>query len=133
MEEKQILLFDGVCNLCNGFVKFILKNELYKEVHFASLQSEIGVEQLKRFDLLYSDQIDSIVLIKKNVAYIKSDAIIEVSKILKSPYRYLSIFKFLPKKLRNSIYDFIAANRYWLFGKEESCWLPDKSLKHRFL
>ncbi len=128
----NIILFDGVCNLCNGFVRFVLKNERNKVIRFASLQSTIGREIAhdQQIDL---DKIDSIIFIKNQKSYIKTKAVLAVLPFLKPPLNILSIFKIIPTVFGDIAYDFIARNRYALFGKRENCWLPTMELKSRFL
>jgi len=130
---KKIILFDGVCNLCNGAIQFIIKRDTKNLFLFTPLQSETGKKLLKerRID---PKSIDSIILIEPNVAYyIKSDAALEIIKDLKTSWRLISIFKVLPIGFRNFVYDFIAKNRYRWFGKKEQCMIPTPELKAKFL
>ncbi len=132
-KDKYIVLFDGVCNLCHKAVQVILKNDKSNKFVFASLQSEIGIELLNERQI-NPETTDSIVLIKPGEAYfIKSDAALEIAKDLKGLYPVMSLCSVLPLKLRDLIYDFIAKNRYKLFGKKEVCPLPDPSTKNKFL
>ncbi|WP_298485998.1 thiol-disulfide oxidoreductase DCC family protein [uncultured Maribacter sp.] len=130
---KKIILFDGVCNLCNGAIQFIIKRDTHNLFLFTPLQSETGKKLLeeRRID---PKNMDSIILIEPNVAYyIKSDAALEIVKYLKTPWRLISIFKVLPIGFRNFVYDFIAKNRYRWFGKEDHCMIPTPELKTKFL
>lgn len=130
---KKIILFDGVCNLCNGAIQFIIKRDTHNLFLFTPLQSETGKKLLeeRRID---PKNMDSIILIEPNVAYyIKSDAALEIVKHLKTPWRLISIFKVLPIGFRNFVYDFIAKNRYRWFGKEDHCMIPTPELKTKFL
>ena len=132
MTEHQIILFDGVCNFCNFWVNFILdrdKNDLYR---FAALQSERGQELLKRFGLDTAN-FDSFLLIAGNKHYTKSTAALMISKNLKGLVKILYSFIFLPKFLRDFIYDLIAKNRYKLFGRREVCRVPTEEEKRKFL
>lgn len=132
-EPKKIILFDGVCNVCNGFVQFIVKRDKEDLFRFASLQSEIAQKLLseRKID---TRKIDSVVLIEPEVAYyLKSDAALEIGKELKG-YRTLSkIFELIPKTLRNIVYDLIARNRYSWFGKKDECMIPTPEIKSKFL
>jgi predicted DCC family thiol-disulfide oxidoreductase YuxK len=132
-ENKKIILFDGVCNLCNSAVQFIIKHDKKDIFRFVALQSDLGKEIC---DYIGIDQtkIDSIVLYNPGVAYYyKSSAVIEIVNVLGGIYSLASIFKILPEKLRNYIYDYIAKNRYKWYGKKESCMIPTPELKAKFL
>lgn len=132
MKSNPIILFDGVCNLCNSSVQFVLKHEKHHNFKFASLQSNFGQLKLKEFNLKTED-FDSIVLLEKGKLYRKSTAVLKISKHLKFPFSLLSLFLIIPNFIRNFVYDFIAKNRYKWFGKEETCWLPEPKFKNRFL
>ncbi len=132
-ENKHIILFDGVCNLCNNAVNYIIKKDTNDLFRFASLQSEIGKRLLEQRGI-NPKSIDSIVLIIPNIAYyIKSDAALEIIKDLNTPWRFLTVFKVAPRGFRNIVYDFIAKNRYRLYGKKDQCMLPTPELKVKFL
>ncbi|MGE6259123.1 thiol-disulfide oxidoreductase DCC family protein [Heyndrickxia sporothermodurans] len=126
-----IILFDGICNFCNNSVQFIIKRDPHAYFKFASLQSDIGKRLLKEYGL--HDDIDSFVLIEKNSCYLKSSAAIHVCKHLKGMWKLLYMFRFIPPPIRNIAYDIIARNRYKWFGKKESCMLPSKEERERFL
>ncbi|MEH7480984.1 thiol-disulfide oxidoreductase DCC family protein [Neobacillus drentensis] len=127
----RIILFDGVCNLCNNSVKFIIKRDTSGYFKFASLQGETGQRLLKKHSLNYD--LNSFVLIEKEKVYIKSSAALRVCSQLGGAWRILSIFRFLPPLFRDFLYDIVAKNRYKWFGKEESCILPLPKWKQRFL
>lgn len=130
---KKIILFDGVCNVCNGFVQFVIKRDRKNIFQFASLQSDIGKKLLQERNIDFKS-IDSVILIDLGVAYyIKSDAALEIGQQLKG-YRTLSKFlQLIPSKLRNIVYDFIARNRYAWFGKRKDCMVPTPEIKSKFL
>lgn len=130
--NKAILLYDGVCNICNASVQFVLSHEKNKEIFFISLQSELGVSLLSKLGLP-NDYTDSLVFIENSEAYTHSDAALHIARYLKFPYSWISIGIFLPKFMRNAVYNFIAKNRYKWFGKNESCMLPNPKIKYRFL
>ncbi|MBS1517428.1 MAG: thiol-disulfide oxidoreductase DCC family protein [Bacteroidetes bacterium] len=132
MDKFKIVLFDGVCNLCNSSVNFIIDNDKKNIFRFTSLQSEKGAEILQKYDLSGSN-IDSVILIDGGKAYIKSDAALRIARELGGIYRSLYFFIILPAFLRNSVYDFIAKNRYKWFGKKDSCRIPTPELKNKFL
>lgn len=129
VEEKynELILFDGVCNLCNGFVQFVLKNEKTKVLKFTSLQSDIGVE------IFPEQKLDSIAFVKNGVVYTKSKAVLQILSYLTFPWKVFTVFKILPKFISDFFYDIIAKNRYRLFGKKEACWLPTPDFKSRFV
>ncbi len=132
LKNHPVILFDGVCNLCNGSVQFIIKRDPLSKFSFASLQSTVAAQLLKNFEVSSHD-IYSILLIKNGVLFDRSDAILEIAKDLKGPWPALAIFKFLPKTFRDFFYRLIAANRYRLFGKQDSCLLPTPELRARFM
>lgn len=132
-KNKQIVLFDGICNLCHGAIQFIIKRDPKNRFVFASLDSEIGQKLLMERGI-DRNEVDSIVLIIPDDAYfIKSDAALEISKSLSGIYPALRYLSFLPQSLRDFIYDRIANNRYRIFGKKEKCPLPTPSQKEKFL
>ncbi len=132
-KDKKIILFDGVCNLCNNSVNFIIEHDKKDVFRFASLQSEIG-QKLTSERGIDPEELDSIVLIEPGVAYFKkSTAALEISKELSGGYSMLKYFSFLPEGLRDGVYDLIANNRYKWFGKKESCMIPTPELKAKFL
>ncbi|MCP9768633.1 DUF393 domain-containing protein [Lacihabitans sp. LS3-19] len=129
--NSPIVLFDGVCNLCNFSVQFIIKNDPEELFLFSSLQSAYS----KAFFLKYkipSDDLSSIILILDNKIYKKSEAVFKIILFLPK-YRWLSFFSFLPLYITDFLYDLIAKNRYRWFGKRETCWLPTVQLSKRFL
>ncbi len=132
-ENKKIILFDGVCNLCNTWIQFVIKHDKKDVFRFAALQSEFGKNIIKEINIDTS-KIDSIILYEsKNVYYYKSDAVIKIAQNLGFGYNLLVVFKIIPKIIRNYIYDFIAKNRYKWFGRKESCMIPSPELKAKFL
>ena len=132
-KNKKIILFDGVCNLCNSAVQFIIKNDKKDIFRFVALQSELGNE-ICSYIGVDQTKIDSIILYNPGVAYYyKSSAAFEIADELGGIYSLISIFKILPEKFRNFIYDYIAKNRYKWYGKKESCMIPTPELKEKFL
>jgi len=132
-KDKKIILFDGVCNLCNNAINFIIEHDKKDVFRFASLQSEIGKKLISERGM-DPEVIDSIVLIDPGVAYYqKSTAALEISKELSGGYSYLRFFSFLPEVIRDGIYNLIANNRYKWFGKKDACMIPTPALKAKFL
>ena len=130
--EKKIILFDGVCNLCNTSVLFVIKRDTKDHFRFAALQSEIGQSLAKKHQL-DTTQVDSIVLIMKDKVFIKSSAALNISRYLKGAYPLLFLFIIIPSFIRNWVYDYVAKNRYRWYGKKDQCMIPTKELKSKFL
>jgi len=132
-KDKKIILFDGVCNLCNNAVNFVIKHDKKDVFRFASLQSELGKKLVAERGLDPKD-LNSIVLIEPGVAYYrKSTAALEISRELSEGYSFLKNLLFIPEGLRDGIYNFVANNRYKWYGKKESCMIPTPELKAKFL
>lgn len=132
LENKSIILFDGVCNLCNNAVQFIINRDKNKQFLFASLQSDAARDILLHFNQKNSD-LDSIIFIDKGKIHDKSTAILKISKHLSGIWKYNYIFIVIPKFIRDFFYSMIAQNRYDWFGKKDSCMIPTLALKKRFL
>ena len=132
MKARKIILFDGICNLCNQSVQFVIEHDSKNQFRFASLQSDFGQDFLKK-NKLEATQFDSIVFIEDDQFYTKSSAALKIAKYLDGLTSWLTIFMIVPKPLRDIVYSFIAKNRYRWFGKNESCWLPTKELKAKFI
>jgi predicted DCC family thiol-disulfide oxidoreductase YuxK len=119
-KNKKIILFDGVCNLCNASVKFVIKHDKKDIFRFVSLQSELGKEIINYIGIA-NQNIDSVILYEPGIAYYyKSDAALQIAKNLGGIFHFGTVFKFLPTSFRNILYDFIAKNRYNWFGKQET-------------
>jgi|TARA_B110000908_G_C10266295_1_gene464303 predicted DCC family thiol-disulfide oxidoreductase YuxK len=129
---QPLVLFDGVCNLCNSSVQYVIKHDRYNKFKFASLQSDAAKEILLQFNENNSD-LNSIILIDNNKIFKKSLAVLRLLKILGGVYTLLYIFIIIPKPLRDWVYDYIAKNRYKWYGKKDSCMIPTKELKNKFI
>ncbi|MCM3717610.1 thiol-disulfide oxidoreductase DCC family protein [Fictibacillus phosphorivorans] len=127
-----VLLFDGVCNLCNSSVQFILKNEKKPDLAFAAIQSEAGKKLLAHYKM-DPNETNSVILIANNHVYTESDAVLKVTHHLKFPYSLGKVLFVIPKAIRNFFYKKVALNRYKWFGKRESCMIPTPERKKRFL
>jgi predicted DCC family thiol-disulfide oxidoreductase YuxK len=130
--KYKVILFDGVCNLCNASVNFVIRNDKKGVFKFAPLQSNFGEQTLKKYAISPKDT-DSIILIDREKSYIKSSAALYIAKHLSGAYPLLFGFMIIPKFMRNLVYDFIAINRYKWYGKEESCMIPAPELKEKFI
>ena len=132
MAEHPVILFDGVCNLCDSYVRFVIRNDTASQFRFASLQSIQGIELLKKHQLPLN-QLSTVVLsIGKNY-YTKSDAALRVLSRLSGVWKLAGVFLILPKAMRDFGYDLVAKNRYRLFGQKDTCTIPTPELRERFL
>ena len=132
-QDKKIVLFDGVCNLCNGAILYIIKRDKKDLFRFAALQSEIG-QYLTSERQIDTSKTDSIILIEPNVAYYyKSSAALKIGQTFGGPYRILALYEWIPRPIRDFVYDIIAKRRYKWFGKQDACMIPTPELKKKFL
>jgi predicted DCC family thiol-disulfide oxidoreductase YuxK len=146
----MVILFDGVCNLCNGVVRFIIKRDKKNVFKFASLQSAYGEEFLKNHILPQILQrtriksvrsaksagekyLETIVLVDGENIYTQSDAVIAILKSLGGVWKLAAVFKIIPKPVRNGVYRFIAKYRYNVFGKRGTCMVPTEEMKGKFI
>ncbi|XP_058113215.1 DCC family protein At1g52590, chloroplastic [Magnolia sinica] len=120
-DSRPIMLFDGVCNLCNGGVRFVRANDHNRTIRYEALQSESGKKLLQRSGRS-PDDISSVVLVEKDRSYIKSEAVLKIMEYLDLPFPQLALFlQLVPLFLRDFVYDNVANNRYTIFGRSESC------------
>lgn len=132
-KNKKIILFDGVCNLCNSAVQFIIERDKKDIFRFVALQSDLGLE-ICSYIGIDQKMMDSIILYEPGIAYYyKSEAALKIASQLGGFYSFLAGFNFFPKKINDSIYDYIAKNRYKWYGKKEHCMIPTPELKAKFL
>jgi predicted DCC family thiol-disulfide oxidoreductase YuxK len=129
---KNIVLFDGVCNLCNGLVRFLIKRDREAIFKFTSLQSEVGQQWLIKFGLA-KNEFESFVLIRGDKYYVKSDAALKMLVQLGGFWKTFYVFKLIPRPVRDFIYDRIAKSRYRIFGRRDVCMIPTPELQERFL
>lgn len=130
-DPGPLILFDGYCNLCSASVKFILRHEKHEYYYFASLQSEFVRLKYPNF---FTDESDpaSVILIDKGNVWFASDAAVRICRRLKFPFSMLYYFRFIPRFLRDGVYNFIARKRYRYFGRTQTCFIPEKDYRHRF-
>lgn len=132
--HSPIILFDGVCNLCNKSVQFIIKNDPKGCFKFASIQSSIAQQILEGVQKQMPEPLpDSIILIENNQVFYQSTAALRIAKHFQTKWRWLHLLLIFPAFLRNAVYRIISKNRYKWWGKQQSCWLPLPHLKSRFL
>lgn len=127
---NPIILFDGVCNFCNGSVNFIIEHDKESFFKFAPLQSEIGQKQIEKFGL---SDVDSIILVEDDKAYTHSTAAVRIAKHLDGIWSLGYLFVIIPRPIRNLFYKLFAKNRYRLFGKKDVCMMPTPEIKARFM
>jgi predicted DCC family thiol-disulfide oxidoreductase YuxK len=127
-----IVLFDGVCNLCNASVLFIIRRDAKAKFRFAPLQSDLGKEVIEQFNLP-SGEPQSVLLLKNGKLFKQSDAALEIARLMDGGWPLLYGFKIIPSFLRDGMYAWIARNRYRWFGKKDECMIPTPDLKARFL
>ena len=132
-QNKKIILFDGLCNLCNSSVQFLIKRDSKDIFRFVSLQSELGKELLSKLPTAIQ-KTDSIIIYESEaVFYYKSQAVFQIIKSLGGLFNLLLIFKLLPHSIHDFIYDYIAKNRYHWFGKKEQCLVPTSEIQSKLL
>lgn len=130
--DNPIILFDGICNLCNHSVQFVIRNDHKKRFKFAALQSDVGQQLLKEIGLMgYGN--NTFILIESNQYHTRSTAALRVLRLLGGFWSYLYILRVFPRFIRDGVYNFIAKNRYRIFGRRKECMIPTKELLDRFL
>ena len=128
----NVIVFDGVCNLCNRAVSFIIERDAARIFRFSSMQSETGAGLLSA-NGIDPGNVETFLLIRRGTPYIRSDAAIEIAKELDRPWRWFTIISVIPKSIRDRMYSWIAANRYRWFGKRSECMTPTSEQRSRFI
>lgn len=128
--SDSVVFFDGVCNLCNSYVQWLIRRDKKQRLRYSSLQSGYAQQHITDPAILATD---SIVFFKNQHYYTKSTAVIHILRTLGFPYRFALILLLVPKFLRDWVYDVVARNRYKWFGKRDTCMMPNPSLKNLFL
>lgn len=129
-KKKIIVFFDGVCNLCNDTVNFLIRIDRYNNIEFATLQSKIAQGIVPRENL---EKLESFIVIKDQKIYNQSTAVFEVIRVLPWFYRAAFVFKIIPRPWADKLYSWIARNRYRWFGKRNECMVPTDNVKAKFL
>lgn len=132
VEPDNVVLFDGVCNLCNRYVRFVIERDPDALFRFAPMQSPAGARLLRRHGYV-PENLDTFVLLKGGRVYARSDAALEIARRLSGPWRLLGFMKVVPRWLRDRLYDIVARNRYRWFGKLGACAVPSAEDRARFL
>jgi len=130
--QEKIIVFDGECNLCNRWVKFVLKHDLEHKFKFCALQSKTGKKISANF-LKGSTELKTIIFINGNHMYVQSTAALYIFRHLTGIWRFMYVFVSIPKFIRDFFYNIISKNRYKWFGKAKTCYVPSKENKSRFL
>jgi len=132
-KSKKLVLFDGICNLCNSSIQYIIKHDKKEVFMFATLQGDKGQEIVKQFNI-DTNKVDSIILYTNDKGIkTKSSAGLAIVSKLGFPTNLATVFYIIPVFIRNFFYDYIAKNRYKWYGKKESCMIPTPELQERFL
>ncbi len=131
-ENRKIVIFDGVCNLCNVGVNFIIKRDPNGVFLFAPMQSDISLKLIEKYHKSGFD-FNTFLLIKNGVCYERTDAILEIVKDLTGYWSIFRIFRLVPKSIRDYFYNVIAKSRYKIFGKRDQCMVPTQDIRSRFI
>ncbi|BAJ03000.1 thiol-disulfide oxidoreductase DCC family protein [Shewanella violacea] len=132
MEARNIIIFDGVCNLCNGAVNFIIKRDHKQIFCFTPMQSEAAKDLMSQYSLV-NDYGDTFFFIKQGQCYTRTDAALEICKNLSGLWPLLRILSLLPRSFRDYCYNWLGSRRYSLFGKRDICMVPTQDLRSRFI
>jgi predicted DCC family thiol-disulfide oxidoreductase YuxK len=130
--NNYTILFDGVCNLCNSSIQFIIKRDKKKLFRFASLQGKFGQEVLRKNNFS-TESLNTLILIEDEKIFTRSTGVLRMMKHLGGGWSLLYGFIIVPKFIRDAVYNWVSKNRYRWFGKKDECWLPTPDLKARFL
>lgn len=132
MSSQSLIMFDGVCNLCNGFVNFIIVRDRENKFQFGSLQSPVVAGILKQHHYSTSD-LSTVVLLENNKLYYQSTAVLKIARKLGGGWALLYGFIIIPRPIRDFIYNLVAKNRYKLFGRQDACMIPTPELRAKFV
>jgi len=132
MNNRHLVIFDGVCNFCNGAVNFIIERDPYEKFAFTPMQSDFAQETLRSYGI-EKVGVDTIILVKNGKIFIRTNAVLEIAKDLTGYWYLLNVFKVVPRPVRDWLYRVIARNRYKLFGRATKCKLPTPDVKNRFI
>jgi predicted DCC family thiol-disulfide oxidoreductase YuxK len=132
MDNRHVVIFDGVCNFCNGAVNFIIQRDPNDTFSFTPMQSDIAKGLIEKHKVPEVG-IDTFLLIKGDECYTFTDAALEIAKDLSGYWYLFGVFKIIPRLMRDYFYRLFARNRYALFGKRETCMIPTPEIRSRFL
>ncbi|MFT4713725.1 MAG: putative DCC family thiol-disulfide oxidoreductase YuxK [Candidatus Azotimanducaceae bacterium] len=132
MLEHRVIIFDGVCNLCNGAVNFIIQRDPQRKFKFAPMQSEAAQQLIDAYQA--SDtELDTLLLVEGDVFRVRTDAVLAIAAELTWPWRLFRVLTVFPAPFRDYFYRHLAGNRYRLFGKRAACMIPNEDIKSRFI
>ena len=132
MDNRYIVVFDGVCNFCNGAVNFIIKRDPDGVFAFTPMQSDLAGELMQKYDLPDAG-VDTFFLIKNGQCFVFSSAALEITKDLTGFWYLFNVFRLVPRPIRDAVYKLFARNRYKLFGRKDVCPVPSKEVRARFI
>lgn len=132
MDDRHLVIFDGVCNFCNGAAHFIIRRDPEGRFAFTPVQGELAQELLQQFGVS-SPGVDTFALIKHGRCHVFADAALEITKDLQGPWFLFNVFRVVPRPIRNGLYKLLARNRYRLFGRSDACMVPSPALRSRFV
>lgn len=132
MDNRYIVVFDGVCNFCNSAVNFIIKRDPEGIFVFAPMQTELAKQLMQKHEI-YNADIDTFLLIKNDQCFVFSTAALEITKDLTGLWYLFNLFRVIPSSVRDTIYKLFGRNRYRLFGRKEACIIPTEEVKSRFI
>jgi predicted DCC family thiol-disulfide oxidoreductase YuxK len=132
LEQHPVLLFDGVCNLCHGTVRYLLERDRDARLRFAPLQSDVGRALLAHF-ALDPDALSNVALFDRAGAHARSEAMLRCAQLLGAPWSWSRVLRVIPRALRDAVYDFVAYRRYRWFGKKDACPIPRPEWRERFV
>jgi predicted DCC family thiol-disulfide oxidoreductase YuxK len=132
VHSYSIVLFDGVCKFCNGWVQFIIRHDQHDRFRFSPLQSD-RAQSLIVSNPLLDDALDSVIVLEGSTIYTHSSAVLQILKRLGGPWSLLIVFKIIPRPIRDTLYHWIAKRRYKLFGKYDSCMIPNEHIRRKFI
>ena len=130
--RAPLILFDGVCNLCNAWVRFVIRRDPTGVFHFAALQSPVGRAMIED-RMKGAVQLSSVILIEDHAIYTESEAILQVLTRLGPPWSWMALLRIVPRRFRDACYRFIVRHRYQCFGRTDVCQVPSASIRSRFL
>lgn len=132
MDNRHLVIFDGVCNFCNGSVNFIIKHDSQRIFSFTPMQSELAQQLINKYGITKVG-VDTFLLIKNNQCYVRTNAALEITKDLDGYWKWMRLFRIVPRPIRDFFYRLFARNRYALFGRTDACIVPSDEIKDRFL
>lgn len=132
VDERPIIVFDGQCVLCSANAQFVLRHDRHGHFNLAAMQGEVGTALYRRFGIDPTNP-ETLIVVTADEALLDSDAVFAIWSGLGWPWKALTVFRIVPRVLRDSVYRWIARNRYRIFGRRETCWVPSPEYRDRLL